>query len=49
VETGAFNDTFVEIVSGLETGENVLLSPPRIIEPETGPQPQKTMTAVAGE
>jgi HlyD family secretion protein len=49
VETGAFNDTFVEIVSGLKAGENVLLSPPRIIEPETGPQPQKTMTAVAGE
>ncbi len=30
VQTGAFNNTFVEIVSGLEVGENVLLSPPRV-------------------
>jgi len=29
VQTGAFNNTFVEIVSGLEVGENVLLSLPR--------------------
>ena len=29
VQTGAFNDIFVEIVSGVEAGENVLLSPPR--------------------
>ena len=49
VETGAFNDTFVEIVSGLEPGENVLLSPPRIIEPEPGPQPRETVTTVAGK
>ena len=47
VETGAFNDTFVEIVSGLEVGENVLLSPPRIVEPELGPKPKETLTAVA--
>ncbi len=47
VETGAFNDNFVEIVSGLKVGEKVLLSPPRIVEPEPGPQPQETMTAVA--
>ena len=49
VETGAFNDTFVEIVAGLEAGENVLLSPPRIIEPEPGPQPEETVTTVAKE
>ena len=30
VQTGAFNNTFVEIVSGLEVGENVLLSLPRM-------------------
>jgi len=29
VQTGAFNNTFVEIISGLEVGEKVLLSPPR--------------------
>jgi HlyD family secretion protein len=28
VQTGAFNDTFVQIVSGLEEGEQVLLNPP---------------------
>ena len=47
VETGAFNDTFVEIVSGLEAGDNVLLSPPRLIAPEPGPRPQDTVTATA--
>jgi HlyD family secretion protein len=38
VVTGLFNNTFVEIVSGLQVGEKVLLSPPRGIErePETG-------------
>ncbi|MFC1603496.1 efflux RND transporter periplasmic adaptor subunit [Planctomycetota bacterium] len=34
VQTGAFNDTFVEIVSGLQVGEKVLLSPPRPVERE---------------
>lgn len=29
VQTGAFNNTFVEIISGLEVGEKVLLNPPR--------------------
>jgi len=33
VSTGAFNDTFVEIISGLEEGEQVLLNPPRLLEP----------------
>ncbi len=28
VQTGAFNDTFVQIVSGLQGGEEVLLNPP---------------------
>ena len=49
VETGAFNNTFVEIVRGLQAGENVLLSPPRIIEPEPDLQSQETVTAVAAE
>ncbi len=29
VRTGAFNNTFVEIIGGLEVGEKVLLNPPR--------------------
>jgi len=33
VSTGAFNDTFVEIISGLEEGEQVLLNPPLMFEP----------------
>ena len=32
VETGAFNDTFVEIKNGLEAGEKVLLNPPLFAE-----------------
>lgn len=32
VKTGAFNDTFVEIVEGLRAGEEVLLNPPRLID-----------------
>ena len=47
VETGAFNDTFVEIVSGLEVGENVLMIPPRIIDPQPDLKPRETVTAVA--
>jgi HlyD family secretion protein len=35
VVTGEFNNTFVEIVSGLQVGEKVLLSPPRGIERKT--------------
>jgi len=34
VVTGAFNNTFVEIASGLQVGEKVLLSPPQGIERE---------------
>jgi HlyD family secretion protein len=36
VSTGSFNDTFVEIISGLEVGEQVLLNPPLFIEPSAG-------------
>lgn len=34
VKTGSFNDTFVQILEGLEPGEKVLLSPPKITESE---------------
>ncbi|MHC4229722.1 MAG: hypothetical protein ACYSW0_19995, partial [Planctomycetota bacterium] len=34
VETGLFNDNFVEIKSGLVEGEKVLLNPPKWTEPE---------------
>ncbi len=36
VTTGAFDDTFVQIVEGLEEGEEVLLNPPRITETGSG-------------
>jgi len=32
VQTGAFNDTFVQIVDGLQAGDEVLLNPPRVTE-----------------
>ena len=48
VQTGAFNDVFVQIVSGLEVGENVLLNPPRNLEPKIKTGPAATVTAVAG-
>jgi len=48
VQTGAFNDIFVEIVSGVEVGENVLLSPPRNLEKETDSKAGKTVAAIAG-
>jgi len=34
VETGLFNDNFVEIKSGLAEGEKVMLNPPKWIEPK---------------
>ena len=45
VQTGAFNDTFVEIPSGLQVGEKVLLSPPRPVEQQNtyeSKQPQQS-------
>jgi RND family efflux transporter MFP subunit len=36
VETGAFNDVFVQVVSGLEPGEEVLLSPPKLLSTSAG-------------
>jgi HlyD family secretion protein len=33
VQTGAFDDTFVQIVEGLKEGEEVLLNPPRVTKP----------------
>ena len=36
VKTGAFDDTFVQIVEGLEAGEKVMLNPPRITETGSG-------------
>lgn len=37
VETGAFNDSFVEIKKGLSEGDKVLLNPPRIAEQQQVP------------
>jgi HlyD family secretion protein len=36
VQTGAFNDNFVEIKSGLAEGDKVLLNPPRLVKSEPG-------------
>jgi len=47
VRTGAFNNTSVEIISGLEIGEKVLLSPPQGIERKDASeskQPQKPVS-----
>jgi multidrug efflux pump subunit AcrA (membrane-fusion protein) len=43
IKTGEFNDSFIEVKSGLEPGDRVLLRAP--VEPETGSTdqtPQKT-------
>ena len=42
VETGLFNDNFVEIKSGLAEGEKVLLNPPRWTELETAKEEAET-------
>jgi multidrug efflux pump subunit AcrA (membrane-fusion protein) len=42
VQTGAFNDTFVEIISGLEVGEKVLLSPPRMAGSQAVAEPNES-------
>jgi HlyD family secretion protein len=41
VKTGLFNDTSVQILEGLQPGEQVLLNPPRITEPK--PEPSKLL------
>jgi len=40
VQTGAFNGVFVQIIDGLEVGEQVLLNPPRLIEPTATTKPK---------
>ncbi len=40
VQTGAFNNNFVEITSGLEVGENVLLSLPQMAGAEVASEPK---------
>lgn len=35
IQTGAFNDRFVQVISGLEEGQTVLLNPPRLLEKDT--------------
>ena len=52
VETGVFNDTFVQITNGLKAGEEVLLNPPRIIEAApaaSSEKPQKPFRKKAKE
>ncbi len=40
VKTGAFNDTYVQILEGLQPGERVLMNPPRITEVISGTEEQ---------
>ena len=49
VETGLFNDNFVEIKSGLAEGEKVLLNPPRWTEPEKTEEQAETESVPAKE
>jgi multidrug resistance efflux pump len=49
VQTGAFNDIFVEIVSGVQVGENVLLNPPRIVEPKRDSKSEEAVATVAAK
>ncbi len=46
VQTGAFNDTFVQIVDGLEEGEEVLLNPPLFTESASSTFDNRTMPIV---
>jgi HlyD family secretion protein len=48
VETGLFNDDFVEIKSGLTEGEKVLLNPPKWTEPEPAKEQAETAMLVDG-
>ena len=49
VETGLFNDNFVEIKSGLAEGEKVLLNPPKWTEPEKTEEQVETESEPAKE
>jgi len=49
VETGLFNDNFVEIKSGLTEGEKVLLNPPKWTEPEAAKEGPGTESGPAKE
>ncbi len=40
VKTGLFNDTYVQILEGVNEGEEVLLNPPRITETKAEPEKQ---------
>ncbi|MCI0498932.1 MAG: HlyD family efflux transporter periplasmic adaptor subunit [Planctomycetales bacterium] len=37
IQTGAFNDRFVEVMEGLREGQRVLLNPPRLLADAAGP------------
>jgi HlyD family secretion protein len=49
VETGLFNDNFVEIKSGLAEGEKVMLNPPKWIEPKKTEEQTETESEPAKE
>jgi hypothetical protein len=49
VQTGAFNNTFVQIVSGLEVGESVLLNPPRVAQSEPASESRQASRSATEE
>jgi len=49
VQTGAFNNTFVHVVSGLEVGESVLLNPPRVAQSEAAAESKQASRPAAEE
>ena len=49
VQTGAFNNTFVEITSGLEVGEKVLLNPPRVVQSTAESEPKERQPRAPGQ
>jgi HlyD family secretion protein len=48
VQTGAFNDRFVQVVSGLSEGQRVLLNPPRLLSENRLGRERPTMAAKTG-
>jgi HlyD family secretion protein len=49
VQTGEFNNTFVQILSGLEVGEKVLLNPPRAIQSSAESESKEQQPPTAGQ
>jgi hypothetical protein len=49
IQTGAFNDRFVEVLEGLTEGQKVLLNPPRLLAAKKSVVVQETVVAAENE